>query len=68
MLVLTRKETESIIIGGDIEVVITRISGNKVRVGVSAPRDIPIYRKEIGPLFNAEYKPVSAQHRLLRSA
>jgi carbon storage regulator CsrA len=52
MLVLTRKEDESIIIGGDIEIKITRINGNAVRIGVSAPRYMPIYRKEIGPFFS----------------
>ena len=52
MLVLTRKEDESIIIGGDIEIKITRIRGNNVRIGVNAPRYMPIYRKEIGPFFS----------------
>jgi len=47
MLVLTRKQNESIMIGDNIEVKITRISGNEVRVGIQAPRDINVYRKEL---------------------
>jgi carbon storage regulator len=49
MLVLTRKKNESIIIGDGIEVKIACINRNQVRVGIIAPRDIPIYRKEIAP-------------------
>lgn len=49
MLVLTRKKNESIIIAGGIEITITDICGNKVRIGVNAPRHIQVYRKEIQP-------------------
>lgn len=56
MLVLTRKQNESIIIGEEIEVKITRINGNEVRVGISAPRHIPVYRKEIGAFFKNNEK------------
>jgi carbon storage regulator len=51
MLILTRKEGESIIIGDGIEVKITRINGNEVRVGIAAPRHIPVYRKELASSF-----------------
>ncbi|PRX32580.1 carbon storage regulator CsrA [Orenia metallireducens] len=47
MLVLTRKINESIIIGDDIELTIVEISGGQVRVGINAPRQIEIHRKEI---------------------
>jgi carbon storage regulator len=47
MLVLTRKPSQSIIIGDDIEVTVLSTSGGNVRIGIQAPRDIPIFRKEI---------------------
>lgn len=47
MLVLTRKTGESILIGDDIEIVITSIDQNKVRVGIKSPPHVPIYREEL---------------------
>jgi carbon storage regulator len=47
MLVLTRKSNQSIMIGDDIEVSVLAIMGEKVRIGISAPRDIPVFRKEV---------------------
>jgi len=47
MLVLTRKSNESIMIGDEIELSILSVAGDKVRVGISAPRDIPVFRKEV---------------------
>ena len=47
MLVLTRKSNQSIMIGDDIEVSVLSIMGEKVRIGIQAPRDIPVYRKEV---------------------
>lgn len=46
MLVLTRKTDQSIMIGDDIEVVVSSIDGNTVRIGIKAPRDVKILRKE----------------------
>ena len=47
MLVLTRKSNQSIMIGDDIEVSVLSIMGEKVRIGIQAPREIPVYRLEI---------------------
>ena len=47
MLVLTRKSNQSIMIGDDIEVTVLAVMGEKVRIGISAPRDVPVFRKEV---------------------
>jgi carbon storage regulator len=47
MLVLTRKSNQSIMIGDDVEISVLSIMGEKVRVGISAPRDVPVFRKEV---------------------
>lgn len=47
MLALTRKTNESIMIGNDVEISILEIKGDRVKVGIIAPKSIPIYRKEI---------------------
>src|SRR4051795_1338616 len=47
MLVLTRKSNQSIMIGDDVEVSVLSIMGEKVRLGISAPRDVPVFRKEV---------------------
>ena len=47
MLVVGRKQDESIMIGDDIEIVIVDVRGDKVRIGINAPKDIPVHRKEI---------------------
>ena len=47
MLVLTRKSNQSIMIGDDIEVSVLAIMGEKVRIGIEAPRAVPVFRKEV---------------------
>ena len=47
MLVLTRKSNQAIMIGDDIEVTVLSITGEKVRIGIQAPRDIPVFRNEV---------------------
>jgi carbon storage regulator len=47
MLVLTRKSNQSIMIGDDIEVTVLAIMGEKVRIGIQAPREVPVFRKEV---------------------
>ena len=47
MLVLTRKTNQSIMIGDEIEISVLSVAGDKVRIGIDAPRDIPVFRKEV---------------------
>jgi carbon storage regulator len=47
MLVLTRKSNQSIMIGDDIEISVLSIMGEKVRIGIEAPRAVPVFRKEV---------------------
>ena len=47
MLVLTRKTNQSIMIGDDIEVSILSVAGEKVRIGIDAPRDVAVFRQEV---------------------
>ena len=56
MLVLTRKAGQSIVIGEDIEVTVLSVTGDKVRLGVEAEKDVPIYRDEVHRRIAAEGK------------
>ena len=47
MLVLTRKSNQSIMIGDDVEVSVLSVMGEKVHIGIQAPQEIPVFRKEI---------------------
>ncbi|MDO8303421.1 MAG: carbon storage regulator CsrA [Sedimentisphaerales bacterium] len=47
MLVLSRQKDESIIIGDDVEITIVDVRGDKVRLGISAPKNITVHRKEV---------------------
>ena len=47
MLVLSRQKDESIIIGDDVEITIVDVRGEKVRLGINAPRSISVHRKEV---------------------
>ncbi len=47
MLTLSRKKNESLVINNNIEVTILDIKGDQVKVGIAAPKEVPIYRKEI---------------------
>ena len=47
MLVLSRKKDESIVINNDIRIVVVEIRGDKVRLGVEAPKDVPVHRREV---------------------
>jgi carbon storage regulator len=47
VLVLTRKSNQSIMIGDDIEISVLAIMGEKVRIGIEAPRSVPVFRREV---------------------
>ena len=47
MLVLSRQKDESIIIGDNVEVTIVDVRGDKVRLGITAPKEIPVHRREV---------------------
>jgi len=47
VLVLTRKSNQSIMVGDDIEISVLAIMGEKVRIGIEAPRSVPVFRKEV---------------------
>ena len=54
MLILTRKSSESILIGNDIRVTVVSITGQQVRLGINAPQDVPVHREEIADRIAAE--------------
>ena len=47
MLVLTRKTNQSIMIGDDVEITVLAVARDKIRLGITAPRDVPVFRKEV---------------------
>ena len=47
MLALSRKQGESIVIGNNIEITVLEAMGDQVKIGISAPKSVPVYRKEI---------------------
>jgi carbon storage regulator len=47
MLVLSRQKDESIMVGDDVEITIVDVRGDKVRLGITAPKEIPVHRREV---------------------
>ena len=56
MLALTRKKGESIMINNNIEMSILEIRGDQIKIGISAPKDVPVYRKEVYNQIQEETK------------
>jgi len=56
MLVLSRQKDESIIIGDDIEITIVDVRGDKVRLGITAPKEISVHRREVYEAIQKEKK------------
>ncbi len=61
MLALSRKVNESIMLGNDIEVTVLEIKGDQVKIGIKAPKDVPIFRKEIYVQIEEENKKAAEQ-------
>lgn len=59
MLALARKIDQSIMIGSDIEITLLEIKGDQVKIGINAPKSVPIYRKEIYMQIQDENKKAS---------
>ncbi len=47
MLALTRKKNEAIVINNNIEITVLEVKGEQVKIGISAPKEVPVYRKEV---------------------
>ena len=56
MLALTRKKGESLVINNNIEITVLEIRGDQIKLGINAPKDVPIYRKEVYLLIQEENK------------
>ena len=57
MLVLSRKKNESIVIDNDITIVVVEIRGDKVRLGIEAPKEIPVHRREVFDAIHSNERP-----------
>jgi carbon storage regulator len=62
MLVLSRQKDESIMIGDDVEVTIVDVRGDKVRLGITAPKSIAVHRKEVYEAIQREKKEAQAKN------
>ena len=63
MLVLSRQKDESIVIGDDVEIIIVDVRGNKVRLGITAPKNITVHRREVYDAIQREKKLKKKAHK-----
>lgn len=61
MLVLSRRRNESIIIADDVTITIVEIRGDKVRIGIEAPKEIPVHRREVWLAINGNQPPMNEE-------
>jgi len=62
MLVLSRKKNESIVINDDIVVMVVEVRGDKVRLGIEAPKEVTVHRSEVYEAIKRSEKPGEARH------
>ena len=67
MLVLSRKKNESIVINNDITVTVVEIRGDKVRLGIVAPKEVPVHRQEVYDAIQRENAKAVTEGHALRS-
>ena len=60
MLALTRKKGEALVINNNIEITVLEIRGDQIKIGISAPKDVPIYRKEVYQIQQENEAAISA--------
>ena len=68
MLVITRKQEQSIIIGGEVEVIVLGISKDGVRLGIKAPRSVQVHRREVFEAIAAENRAATAAKAPIQDA
>ncbi len=64
MLVLSRKKNESIVINNDITITVVEIRGDKVRLGIVAPKDVPVHRHEVFEAIHGKQQPPAEETSL----
>ena len=64
MLALTRKKGEALVINNNVEVTILEIRGDKIKIGVNAPKEVPVYRKEVYLQIQKENKASVAEDKM----
>lgn len=64
MLALTRKKGEALVINNNIEITVLEIRGDQIKIGISAPKDVPIYRKEVYLQIQQENEAAISAHGL----
>ncbi len=67
MLVLSRQKDESIMVGDNVEITIVDVRGDKVRLGITAPREIPVHRKEVFEAIKREEAEKQAGEKKVKS-